>query len=170
MKNHFFSPLKNNTIVDILQVGLIDIEDGIAEFIPVHTYLFIEFEKGMLKLQSIEQYSKLRLQYVDALQFEFDIDEDMIPAKMSVAELVLTDTMAANSIKCVDIYGARETADDLICDALSFHLTCGQEVFFDPTYIFGINIGGERQKMAWLNNFPNSPSNKIQKQSVNMDL
>lgn len=164
MKHTFFDLIKQENISDILLSGVVDIENGIAEFTPMLTYIFFEFDTKIIKFESIEQYSKLKIEYVDSVTYDFEIEEDMYPAKSSIIEIVMTDTMADNSTNSIEIYGdCSENNKVLICDAICLKLNCGQELFLDPTYFFGINIGGMEQKKAWLNNYPNTESNILNK-------
>ena len=42
-----------------------------------------------IKFESINQFSKLQLKIVDFIEYDFEIDEDMIRAKSSVGEIIL---------------------------------------------------------------------------------
>lgn len=168
MKDTFFDKIKQENISDILLSGVVDIENGIAEFTPMLTYMFFEFDTKIIKFESIEQSSKLKIEYVDSITYDFEVEEDMYPAKSSINEIVMTDTMAENTVKSVEIYGGVSRNNELICDAVCFKLNCGQQLFLDPTYFFGINIGGNEQKKAWLNNYPNTESNTINKVMVEL--
>ena len=152
--NNYFKNLKNCKIEDLLQVGVVDVEDNIAEFTTFHDFLFIDFGKFLLKFESIDQYSKLSVKFVDNIDFDFEIEEDMIPSKNSILELVLEDTMFDNRVKFINVFGKESENNELICKALSIHLLKGQEIFIDPTYFFGLNIGGERQRKLWYENSP----------------
>ena len=73
----------------------------------------------------------------------------MIKAKSSVDELILNDTMAnGNDIDNIIFYNL-EGREELICDAVEIKLVNGQVIFLDPSYYFGINIGGKKQKQMW---------------------
>ena len=168
MKDTFFDKIKQENISDILLSGVVDIENGIAEFTPMLTYMFFEFDTKIIKFESIEQSSKLKIEYVNSITYDFEVEEDMYPAKSSINEIVMTDTMAENIVKSVEIYGGVSRNNELICDAVCFKLNCGQQLFLDPTYFFGINIGGNEQKKAWFNNYPNTESNTINKVMVEL--
>ncbi|MGF1487523.1 MAG: hypothetical protein ACFBSE_10580 [Prochloraceae cyanobacterium] len=169
MKHIFFDVIKQENISDILLSGVVDIENGIAEFTPMLTYMFFQFDTKIIKFESIEQYSKLKIEYIDSVTYDFEIEEDMYPAKSSIIEIIMTDTMADNSINSIEIYGYfSENNKVLICDAICFKLNCGQELFLDPTYFFGINVGSNEQKKAWLNNYPNTKSNTIKKTLIEL--
>lgn len=169
MVNNFFDKIKEISISDMHQLGVLEIEEGVSEITTFHTHLYIIFDNIILKFESVNQYSKLSFQYIEDIKFDFEIEEDMIPVKNSIAEIVLNDTMTDNRVESLDIYGMEtDSEENQICDALSFHLVCGQELFFDPTYMFGINIGGERQKNLWLRNYPNTSTTMVQKKSIKL--
>jgi hypothetical protein len=153
-----FTKLKNKNITDIVRVGFIDIEDNIAEMTIMNEYMFIEFDDIFLKLTSVEQYSRLKIELSDNLSFDFEIDEDMIKSKVSVDTIMLDDTMADNRIDFLELYTS-STIDDnqLICDAISIHLVCNQEIFIDPSFYFGLNVGGINQKKKWFDNLIDIP-------------
>ena len=46
-----------------------------------------------------------------------------------------------------------EGQEEIICDAVEMKLVNGQVIFLDPSYYFGINIGGKEQKQLWKINF-----------------
>ena len=167
MKSYFFEEIKQEKILDILVCGLVDIEDGIAEFIPIMEYLYFKFETKTIEFESIEQYSKLKIEYMNQLAYKFE-DEDMYPAYSSISELVLTDTMAKNTVKSIEIYGGEQIDNELICYAVSFHLNSGQEIFIDPSFYYGIGIGGKHQKDTWFNNYPNTDSYTVPKSTIEL--
>lgn len=167
MKSIFFDAIKQENISDILLCGVVDIEDGIAEFIPIMEYMYFKFDTKIIKFESVEQYSKLKIEYVNKLTYKFE-DEDMYPANSSIGEIVLTDTMAKNTVRLVEIYGGEQIDNELICYAVSFHLYSEQEIFIDPSFHYGIGIGGEHQKNAWFNNYPNSESYTVPKSIIEL--
>lgn len=152
--NQFIEFLKNNEITDIILVGFADVEKGIYEFYPNLKYLYIEMGTKYVALESVNQYSLLKFCIKDDLCFEYEIDEDMLKAKSSIAELVLDDTMAVgNNIKEIVFYDLN--TDELTCAAMELVLGNGQIIFIDPSFYFGINVGGERQKRMWEENYLN---------------
>lgn len=141
--------IRNKEIDDIYLVGFVDIEEGMAQFCHDLRYVYIEIGERYIELESIEQFSKIRIGIVDSLQYHFEIDEDMMKAHSSISELVLNDTMSiGNKIQNVLFYNL----NDNICDALEICLENGQILFFDPTFYFGINIGGIEQRKIWEEN------------------
>lgn len=152
MINELKKYIRNKTITDIYSVGFIDDEDDICVFHKNLNYLYIEMDSQYIKLQSINQYSALKFQLVDCIDYDYEIDEDWKKAKSSIANVVLNNSMSlGNIIRKIIFYNLNEK--DLSCDAAEFVLENGQILFFDPSYVFGINIGGIEQKKTWKDNY-----------------
>lgn len=141
--------VKDNNIEDIYLTGFVDIEDGIAQFHHDLRFIYFEINSKYIEFESINQFSKLKIKIVDSVEHNFEIDEDMIKAKSSVSEIILNDTMAnGNDIDNIVFYNLEEQ-EELICDAIEINLINGQVIFLDPSYYFGINVGGKGQKRMW---------------------
>lgn len=141
--------VKDKNIDDIYLTGFVDIEDGIAQFYHDLRFVYLELDDKYLRFESIEQFSRLRISIVNAINFDYEVDEDMIRAKSSVSEVILNDTMAiGNDIGEITFYNLEQKIE-LICDAIELKLVNGQVIFLDPSYYFGINIGGKEQKEKW---------------------
>lgn len=141
--------VKDNNIEDIYLTGFVDIEDGIAQFYHDLRFIYFEINSKYIEFESINQFSRLKVKIVDSVEHNFEIDEDMIKAKSSVSEIILNDTMAnGNEIDNIVFYNLEEQ-EELICDAIEINLVNGQVIFLDPSYYFGINIGGKEQKRMW---------------------
>lgn len=141
--------VKDNNIEDIYLTGFVDIEDGIAQFYHDLRFIYFEINSKYIEFESINQFSRLKVKIVDSVEHNFEIDEDMIKAKSSVSEIILNDTMAnGNDIDNIVFYNLEEQ-EELICDAIEINLVNGQVIFLDPSYYFGINIGGKEQKRMW---------------------
>jgi len=154
----FFSCLNNQPITDIVKVGFVDMAADCAEVSFMDRYLFMEFGSFFLKFTSVEQYSLLKIEIVPQISFDFETDEDLRKAKASVATLILTDNMADNRIVRINVYGPENhEGHHVVCKAISLILVCGQELFIDPSYYFGLNVGGADQKQKWVDNIPAVP-------------
>ena len=141
--------VKDKNIDDIYLTGFVDIEDGIAQFHHDLRFLYLELDDKYLKFESFEQSLRLRISIVESINFDYEVDEDMVRAKSSVSEIVLNDTMAfGNDIGEIIFYNLEQKID-LICDAIELKLVNGKVIFLDPSYYFGINIGGKEQKEKW---------------------
>lgn len=160
--------LENQNISDIIKIGFVDIEDGVAHMSFADKYLFIEFDEFFLKLTSVGQYSQLQIEITSKISFDIELDEDLIPAQASIATVVLIDDMADNRINSLEIYNCiNQQNQNILCDAISIYLISGQELFIDPTYYFGLNIGGKEQREKWLTNL-SVDSTKVTSEIINL--
>ena len=152
MIEYLKSVVKDKDIENIYLTGFVDIEDGMAQFYPDLRFVYFEINSKYIMFESINQFSKLKIKIVNSVEHNFEIDEDMMKAKSSISEIVLNDTMAnGNDIDNIILYNL-ENMKELICDAIEIKLVNGQVLFLDPTYYFGINIGGKEQKEIWKSN------------------
>lgn len=141
--------VKNHNIEDVYLTGFVDVEDGVAQFYHDLRFVYFEINSKYIEFESINQFSKLRIKIVDSVAHNIEIDEEMMKAKSSVSEIILNDTMAnGNDIDNIIFYNLEEQ-EELICDAMEIKLVNGQLIFIDPSYYFGINIGGKEQKQMW---------------------
>jgi len=77
-----------NCLDDIYLTGFVDIEDGIAEFYSEKRFLYFKFGDQFIEFESIDQFSRLRISIVNSVRHEFEIDEDMLPGKTRISEVV----------------------------------------------------------------------------------
>ncbi|WP_106766555.1 hypothetical protein [Paenibacillus faecalis] len=154
MLEEFVDIFKSGSIQDIYLLGFADIEDGVADFCPDKHYYYFEVGKKYIEFESINQYSKLSVRIVDSIQYQFEIDEDMLPCKASVSQIILTDSMSAkNTVKSFVINGMEFNDNKrIVCISLQLNLDNGQELFIDPSFYYGINIGGGEQRKFWIEN------------------
>lgn len=103
-------------------------------------------EDILLEFESIEQYSRLKIEEVSDIRYQFESDEDMIKVKSSVIELVLVSSMLANNtVKEIALKDGTEKN----CAAAKIILENGQIIFLDPGFVHGIGIGGREQEKYW---------------------
>lgn len=116
----------------------------------------MEVDSKYIKFESVDHFSKISIQIVDHVESNFEIDSDMIPAKTSVSNLILNDSMSeGNEIGCITFYNL-EPQENWISDAVKLEFINGQIIFLDPSYYFGINIGGKEQEQIWKDNLEES--------------
>lgn len=145
--------IKSKDIEDIYLVGFVDIQEEMVQFYHNLRFIYFEINSKYIKLESINQFSKMKIRVVESIESDFEIDEDMTMAKSSISEIILNDTMAyGNNINKIVFYNLQDSSE-LICDAIEIELANKQNIFFDPSYYFGINVGGREQKQLWKNNF-----------------
>ncbi len=153
MDSIFMNLSNNSEITDIIICGTVDNDDNIFQFYFDLRVVYVECGSNYLRLESVNQYSMLNFSVVDYIKFDYEIDEDMHRARSSVKDIVLDNSGAVgNNIHEIVLYDRIERD---ICAAMKIRLENGQEIFIDPSYIFGINIGGEKQHTIWKNNYHN---------------
>lgn len=141
---------------DVLVQGFVCEEKGGLEYHPMLRTMFLKVGARLIKLESTEQYSVLEISEVQAVTPSFEVDPDTKFCFSSVCELLLVDPMGDNRIECIETYGTRKAGEIDRFDALGIRLHGGQYLFFDPTFIFGIKVGGARQRENWLRNIINA--------------
>lgn len=154
MRNKIQNLLKEKVITDIISVGFVDIENDIAQFYSNPRWLYFEFDDYYIEFESIEQFSKLKIQFSDSINYSYEIDEDMVKAKSSIIDLVLISSIVSgNNINEICFVNINSEEDEfIVCDALKLILSNGQIIFLDPSFLFGIAIGKEDQEEFWKNN------------------
>lgn len=120
MRNKIQNLLKEKVITDIISVGFVDIENNIAQFYSNPQWLYFEFDDYYIKFESIEQFSKLKIQFSDSINYSYEIDEDMVKAKSSIIDLVLISSMVSgNNINEICFVNINSEEDEfIVCDAL----------------------------------------------------
>ena len=144
--------LKDSNIEDIYLTGGVDIENGIAEFYHDLRCIYFEINSKYIEFESIDQFSKLRVKVVDSVTNDYEMDEDMTKAKTSISQIILNDTMSEGNYIVNIVFYNLEEQEELICGALEMELANGQVIFLDPSFYFGINVGGKKQKQMWRDN------------------
>lgn len=151
------SDLKENPLQDIITVGFTDVEEGVIKYYPDLQWLYFKFEECTIEFRSVEQYSKLQVRFIDEINTQLDIDEDMIEGFSSILNLVLTggEMTMHKDIKKIRFINMMIKEDHIICDALKIILKNNQMLFLDPSFLHGISIGGIEQETYWKDNFLN---------------
>ena len=140
------STIIGKKLTDIYTVGFIYLEEEQIEFTPDLRWLYFEFEDILVEFESFEQYSRLRMEKVSEVRYQFECDEDMIKAKSSVIELVLVSSMLAdNIVKDIELKEGTEKN----CAAAKIVLENGYIIFIDPGFLHGIGVGGKEQEEYW---------------------
>ena len=149
--------LKTTEFTDIYFVGYIDGEETPTVFHPALEILYLEFEDCFLRLQSVEQYSRVHLTLTAEIDFDFpfDIEEEDVPTSASMGDSLLDGTtMTTHKVTKVRLFGLADRDDLIDCEALELTLSTGQILFVDPTYEFGFKLGSAAQEQVWSENLP----------------
>ena len=133
-------------LTDIYTVGFIYLDEEQNEFTPDLRWLYFEFEDILVEFESFEQYSRLKVEEVTNIRYLFEDDEDMIKVRSSIKELVLVSSILAhNIVKSIELKDGTEKN----CAAAKIVLENGQIIFVDPSFPYGIGIGGKEQEEYW---------------------
>ncbi len=149
-KNNLFDDMFMEELEDIISTGFYDtLEEGI-EYIADMNILYLEFKYFLIRLESIENFSRLSIKREEKIRQEFIDDEDMKFAFARLHNIVFRmGEMDTVRIEKICLYNLNTNDSEIICDAMKICLSSGQVLFFDPTYYFGINIGDETLIPIW---------------------
>lgn len=151
MVNEIEQEIIGKRLTDIYSVGFIDTENNVGQYYPDYRWIYIELDKNtIIEMESCEQFSRLKVQKVEDVRYLFEVDEDMIKAKSSIQEIVLvTSMLKGNKVKEFILIEPEQVDHVCFCGAVKIILENGQVVFLDPTFIYGIGIGGVYQEKYW---------------------
>lgn len=143
--------IQNSSLDEIYLTGFVDFEENeLSEFVPNSDYLIFEFGKQLIKIQSVEQYSKISISKVNSIQIDIEL-EDVKPAKSRISGIIFHNPLIDNKIVDIEFYNLKVNSTELLCDAMGFTLSNDQIIFIDPSFL-GINIGDLKVKKIWENN------------------
>jgi hypothetical protein len=144
--------IKYSCIDEIYLTGFVDTDNaGVTEFTALMRYLFFEFNGQLLKIESIEQYSRLSISQTKSVQLEIDL-EDVIPAKSRISNIIFNNPLIDNKVAEIEFFNLQvNNLNEILCDALKIILQNKQEIFLDPSFL-GINIGPSEVEKLWRDN------------------
>ncbi|MBP1991173.1 hypothetical protein [Paenibacillus eucommiae] len=144
--------IEKNFIDEIYLTGFVDTDDiGVTEFTALMSYLFFEFDGQLIKIESVDQYSKLSISKTVSVQLEIDL-EDVIPAKSRISNIIFNNPLIDNKVAEIEFFNLQvDNNSEITCDALKIILLNKQEIFLDPSFL-GINIGPSEVEKLWRDN------------------
>jgi len=146
--------LDGSGVSDILLPGVIDQDEKPARFRPLPQALYFECNSAYLKMETIATTGTMRISIVDSIEIPFHIEEDMTTAVTSLREQCLDDADGSNHLRAIRFWALTEDEAGLCCAAAQLDLVNGQQIFVDPSYHFGMRIGGSQQREIWRENWP----------------
>ena len=152
MYNIFSEEIFSSKLEDIISVGYCDDFEGqVLEYTANMDILYLEWERFMLRLEAIEQYSRLIIKRDEKISYDYEKDEDMKYAFARLHNVIFKLGEMANAyIEKIVLYNLHtKNSDYIICDAMKIYLSSGQVLFFAPANYFGINIGDETLVKIW---------------------
>lgn len=148
------SRLRGAGVSDVLLPGFVDDEAPPHRFRALPQAIYFECDSSLLKFETIATTGTMRVLLVDTVSGSVDLDDDMVPAIASLREQLLDDADGSNLLLELRLWNLAEDEGDLRCAAAQLRLANGQHIFVDPTYHFGIRVGGTRQRDIWFDTWP----------------
>lgn len=148
----FLAALCGQPLADLQVAGLVYQAEKRLRFTPFFEQVFVVLGSGLLELRALDQGEALRLRWVDAIQPDLKLDPGDQLATSSIGPVIFRDIHADSPIQSIQVFSARIESDGLHCEALQLILSNRQVLFFDPTYTFGIRVGGPEQEAIWREN------------------
>ena len=141
-------------ISDILLPGFLDQDENPARFRTLSQAVYFECNSLYLRMAAIATTGSMRISIENRIEIPDQIDEDMTAAVTSLREQCLDDADGRNDLSLIRFWDIVDDANGLRCAAAQLDLVNGQQIFVDPTYHFGIRIGGSLQRESWRENWP----------------
>ena len=140
--------LLGQSLRDIILSGVVDLNSVPADFIPLLDRVYLEVGQQLVELSRDEQTLQLDISFVDEDHLDCEMEDTQRFCRSSIGRYVLTDPLADNRIAFINMYAGPNDS----VEALEFNLVSGQMLFFDPSFVDGVNFGGVEQKATWLDN------------------
>lgn len=149
--NHIVGIIKNNQLTDFFQVGLILSNENEIELITNNYIFFLEFNERYIKIEYRE--GRVCVSNTDNIVYENIPDIEGLPSyKNSIIKFIVTDDDVCNQVERIVTFNEQDCLEGILCDSLLLEMNNNQIIFFDPSYHWGINIGGYLQLKNWYNN------------------
>lgn len=154
--------LLGSSLTDIQLTGFIDQDETPPRFRPNLQFVYLTCGSALLEFAAIGTTGTMRTSFVDGLTGGFGAEDGMVPAATSLRELVFMDPQGTHSVVELCLWSATETNDGLQCSAARLGLANDQQLFIDPTYHFGIRLGGPEQEKLWRESWPKASTARQQ--------
>jgi len=149
-------------IDDIRVPGFIDVSEKPARFYPLFRAIYFECQGTLIRFGAIGDSGRMLVAQAETITVDVELDEEMLPACSSLREMVLRDPDGPNKVAAVHLWDGRDTTGGLECAAVRFDIMNGQQIFLDPSYYFGIRLGGSEQQSIWSENLLNSELRSVE--------
>lgn len=156
------SRLRGAAVTDVMVAGFIDRAETPLRFRPVLQNIYVTCREVILEMGVVRTTGAMQLSLSHGINFKLELEDGMLPVSMSLRELVLADPDGANELVAIHLWSPKEDSAGLRCLAARIDLANGQEIFVDPTYHFGIRLGGREQQATWTENWPGAHDAQVQ--------
>ncbi|MEY3444939.1 MAG: hypothetical protein RLZZ519_3220 [Bacteroidota bacterium] len=141
---------KAQPLTDIQFLGILEVNPNDAEFILSHQTAYFTFGESIIEVRADSATSRLIVRSMDLIKTSAMGFDDVIPAFVSVARLLLWESEVSNLVARITLYGVDSTdPDSLTASAISIELQNGQELFIDALSSLGLNVGGNEHRKVW---------------------
>lgn len=146
--------LAQSPLSDMYVTGFVDTSDGTYELTAFGDHVYLEFGDGLIELRAMDQGEYLQICFRSELATPYELEDDCHACHFSIAPILLLDPLADNTIVSCSMFGADTDGQHLRCRALRLRTVGGQVLFFDPSFVHGIGLGGPDQESVWRENLP----------------
>jgi len=153
--------LMRGVFSDMFIPGFLDQDETPVRFCALRTTLYIESGDSLIELRAVGTTGTMALTWASSVGTSSDLDEDMLAAATSIRQQILNDADGRNELSAIRLWNMDVRDGELVCGAMQLDLANGQQIFIDPTYHFGMRVGGSEQRAIWLENQTSSPAERI---------
>lgn len=132
--------------------GVVTAEGAGLHYSPERDRLYLLIDDATVELTGLRQGEAVRVVLVDAIGPPDAQDPDARPAQEDVTDWVLGHDYDGDRVTALTLYAPWVEAGALCCEALRLTLARGRVIFVDPTYYWGLCLGGAEQRAIWLDN------------------
>jgi hypothetical protein len=149
----FVDVLVGKSLEDVLVAGFVEKESQQLRFCANYRNLYFDCGGLFVKASVVRSEGVLTLNVIsDPAPEQYD-DDDLVPAISSIRDVVLLDPNGSNLFTSIHLWNAQEGVAGIASAALRLDLSNGQQIFIDPSYYFGMRIGGTLQEQIWSDGF-----------------
>jgi len=153
MRSDIRTALWGTELKDIIVTGFVENDEQSVRFHALWRAVYFECNGVLLKMATVGDSGRMRLALVHSVCCEAELDDDMLPASSSVRLQVLRDPDGSNVLTAIRLWNINESLEEIQCAAARLDLINGQRIFVDPSYYFGIRLGGREQEEVWEENW-----------------
>jgi hypothetical protein len=138
---------------DVFVAGFLDTSERPLRFYALYRAVFFECGGALLRFGVVGDTGRMQITRVDVV-VPGDLDDDLEPASTSIRQVILEHPDGSNRLRSLHLWDVVDGPDGIECAAARIDLSNGQKIFLDPTYHFGIRLGGASQQTVWAENSP----------------
>lgn len=151
---HLTQIIDGGRIDDVLLPGFVDKEELPLRFHASLSSYYFDCGGTFLRFSAIGYSGRGLLTVVPEITCDLDLDDDLVFASTSIKQLVLRDPDGSNHIERISLWNSHDGPSGIECSAMRLDLVNQQALFLDPSYHYGIRVGGPEQEQIWLENTP----------------